>query len=318
MFGLKERPEQRDALVLEVPQGILDLVERGLDGLAVDPRDLAQQREVVAEPSGQALERLEVLGEAEATVPEAGVEEGPSDARIAAHHVDDRRHVGAGALAHPGERVGEGDLEREEGVAGVLGQLGRRHVGLDEAATVADQTARTDVASSRSLAATGLPRGSGRDAERPRRPDPLGGTRGSTPPRSRRRDRDARTSGPARVAPRSRPGRWTSRRRPRTRQRGRDAAGGSLEGDEARLAGGARQASRRRRRSPLHLFTASAASTSNRRRPALIICSMRVSRPGSKNGQIPCRSAPIFSSSSSTPTTSWPTAARVAAVIRPT
>ena len=91
--GLKERPSSAMRLSSRFQRASLHLVDRGVDRLVVDPPDLAQQGEVVAETSGEALERLEILREAVAAVAEAGVEERSSDPWIAAHHVGDGRHV---------------------------------------------------------------------------------------------------------------------------------------------------------------------------------------------------------------------------------
>ena len=53
------------------------------------------------------------------------MQELPADAAVEADAAGDVLHVGADRLAEIGHLVDEGDLGREEGVGGVLDQLGR-------------------------------------------------------------------------------------------------------------------------------------------------------------------------------------------------
>ena len=74
-------------------------------------------------------QRQRILGKARAAEARPGMQELAADAAVepdAARHVV---HVGADLLAQIGDLVDEGDLGREEGVAGVLGDLGRLDVG---------------------------------------------------------------------------------------------------------------------------------------------------------------------------------------------
>ena len=72
---------------------------RGLDGFVVDPRDLGEHRERIAESSGEMLERTQILGEAVSSVAKSRPEEFWSDPRIRAHHAGNGFDIGAGCLA---------------------------------------------------------------------------------------------------------------------------------------------------------------------------------------------------------------------------
>ena len=95
----------------------------------------------------EALERLQVLREARASVAEPGVQERPADPRIGAHHVGDGDDVRSRPLADPRERVRVGDLHSQERVARVLGEFRRVDVGLDQRGPARDASARTALAS---------------------------------------------------------------------------------------------------------------------------------------------------------------------------
>ena len=60
--GLKESPRGATRLSSRFHSASSRPLDGGLHGLVVDPLDLAQQGEVVAEPSGEALERCESFG----------------------------------------------------------------------------------------------------------------------------------------------------------------------------------------------------------------------------------------------------------------
>jgi hypothetical protein len=136
---LEGQTQQRDALVLEVPERVFHLLDRGDDRLVVDALHLPKQAEVVPEPSGEAFEGLEILREAVPAPAQPGVEERSSDTWIAPHHVRHGRDVRVGPLTQPRERVHVRDLHGQEGVARMLGELGRPDVGLDDPGTVADE-----------------------------------------------------------------------------------------------------------------------------------------------------------------------------------
>ena len=93
---------------------------------AHDRLDDAQRRAVVLRGLDQ---RQRVLGEARAAVAGAGVQEFRADAVVEADAARDVLDVGADLLAQVGDLVDEGDLGREEGVGGVLDQLGGAPVG---------------------------------------------------------------------------------------------------------------------------------------------------------------------------------------------
>src|SRR3546814_2569562 len=73
--------------------------------------------------------RQGVLREAGAAVARSGVQELAADAPVEADAAGDVVHVGADLLAEIGDLVDNGDLGGEEGVAGVLGQLGGLQAG---------------------------------------------------------------------------------------------------------------------------------------------------------------------------------------------
>ena len=65
------------------------------------------------------------LGKQEPPIARAGMQELAADAAVEADAARHVVHVGADLLAEIGDLVDEGDLGREEGVGGVLDQLGR-------------------------------------------------------------------------------------------------------------------------------------------------------------------------------------------------
>ena len=84
----------------------------------------ARRRAVVLRDAHQ---RERVLGEARPAIAGPGMQELPPDAAVEADAARHVVHVGADPLAQVRHLVDEGDLHRQEGVGGVLGQLG----GLD-------------------------------------------------------------------------------------------------------------------------------------------------------------------------------------------
>ena len=87
------------------------------------------------------MNAADVLRQAAAAEPEAGVEEAAADARIAPDGIGELRDVGAGDLGDLGHRVDERDLRGEEGVGGDLHEFGRREVGDDERAARGERLA---------------------------------------------------------------------------------------------------------------------------------------------------------------------------------
>ena len=136
---LERKPQDGHPRARELAHLVAKALDDGLHGLVVDPGDLGEHRERVAETLGEAFERGDVLREAVAPVAETSAQEGRTDPRVRPHDVGHGIDVGAHELADAGEGVGVGDLEREEGVGGVLGQLGGRDVGLDQADAAVEQ-----------------------------------------------------------------------------------------------------------------------------------------------------------------------------------
>src|SRR5262245_9705140 len=79
-------------------------------------------------------QRIRVLGEATASVSEAGLQEGGPDPRVEAHALHDLCDVGTRELTDVGDGVDEGDFGREKRVRSVLDYLSRRDVGDDHRA----------------------------------------------------------------------------------------------------------------------------------------------------------------------------------------
>ena len=77
------------------------------------------------------MQRLGVLGKAATAPTQTGIEEMGADAMIQTHDSRHLRNVGADALAQAAHFVDETDLGRQEGVAGVLADLGAGRVGGD-------------------------------------------------------------------------------------------------------------------------------------------------------------------------------------------
>jgi hypothetical protein len=107
----------------------------------VDLVDLAQEGErlVGAELAGAGHEGADVLGQAAAAEPEAGVEESAADAGVVTDGIRQLGHVGSRRLAHLGHRVDERDLRREERVRRRLHQLGGLEVGRHDGGAIGDR-----------------------------------------------------------------------------------------------------------------------------------------------------------------------------------
>ena len=94
--------------------------------------DGLEQVEVVARVVGDPQEGAGVLRQAGAAPAGTGTEELPPDPRVVAHAEHHVVHVGAHGLAHRGDGVDEGELGGQEGVGGVLDDLGRRRIRHDQ------------------------------------------------------------------------------------------------------------------------------------------------------------------------------------------
>src|SRR5579864_419117 len=90
----------------------------------IDTLCFAENGEVHAISFREADKSLEILGEAETAEPEAGTEEVRADARIQTDAVQDFLDIRAELLGEIGDHVGVRNLEGEEGIRGVLDELG--------------------------------------------------------------------------------------------------------------------------------------------------------------------------------------------------
>ena len=101
-----------------------DLARHGALALVVDGDDGLDRADRHAEIEAGLQQRQQVLGKAGAAVAGTGVEELRADAVVEADAVRHLLHVGAGLLAQVGDLVDEGDLGGQEGVGGILDELG--------------------------------------------------------------------------------------------------------------------------------------------------------------------------------------------------
>ncbi len=136
--------EDADAFAAQGPEGGTDLAEEALFLLGIDLFDLGEEVEVDAELLGDGAEGGDVLGEAGAAVADAGAKESGADAAVEAHAAGDLLDVGVGGLAEVGDGVDEGDFEREEGVGGVLDDLGALGGGKQSGGGVSDAAGAGD------------------------------------------------------------------------------------------------------------------------------------------------------------------------------
>ena len=129
--GLERDAQHRHLLAGQPPaHGLLRERDRMIAAAPVDGVHLAQEREglVDAQLPGPGHERPDVLGEAAAAEPDAGLEELLPDPVVVADGLGQPGHVPAGRVTQLGHRVDERDLRGEERVGGHLHQLGRRVV----------------------------------------------------------------------------------------------------------------------------------------------------------------------------------------------
>ena len=94
---------------------------------------------VGAQFAGAGHECADVLGQAAAAEPEAGVEEAATDARVVAQRVGQQCDVGVDGFAHLRDGVDERDLGRQKGIGGDLDQFGGLQVGEQERHPVGQQ-----------------------------------------------------------------------------------------------------------------------------------------------------------------------------------
>ena len=290
-------------------------VDHALPLPQVDRVDLLEERQrlAAAELLGARGERPDVLRQASAAEAHARVQEPPADPRVVADGVGERRDIRTGRIGDLGHRVDEADLRGEERVRRDLHELGGGVVGDDAGRARLDRRAvhviehgcrvlvarrRTRADRARACPSRRSPRAGTRGSRRARRAAPP--RRGA--PRAEPPCRPARCSCPPRG--RRRPGaaaaRRTRRRRTAGRRRSEPAAWGVPTARKCTSAS-----------------AASAMSVLNRSRP-LAVAEVRISgRPGSKNGGRPAASAAILRSSTSMPTTSWPSSAIAAACTAP-
>ena len=88
---------------------------------------------------GGLQQRQRVLGEAAAAIARPGVQELGPDAVVEADAARDVLDVGVDRLAQVGDLVDEADLDREEGVGGIFGQLGGPPAGEQDRRLVEEQ-----------------------------------------------------------------------------------------------------------------------------------------------------------------------------------
>ena len=127
--GLERQAEHADHLPAEAAQALLQLLHDQHPLVPVDVHDGVQQLRVVLVLLGDRGQRLHVLGEAGAAVPDARVEEVRSDAAVQTHPLGHQLGVRVHPLADPRDLVDERDARGQEGVGRVLDRLGRRWVG---------------------------------------------------------------------------------------------------------------------------------------------------------------------------------------------
>ena len=140
-IGLEGESEDRDLLALQTCRraprstrsaiACLALVvdrDRGADDALVDPGRL-----------GGLEQRQRVLGKAAPAIAGTGVEEFGADAVVEADSARDILDVGVDRLAQIGDFVDEADLDREEGIGGIFGQLGGAPAGEQDRRLVEEQ-----------------------------------------------------------------------------------------------------------------------------------------------------------------------------------
>ena len=88
---------------------------------------------------GGLQQRQRVLGKAAAAIAGAGVQELGPDAIVEADPAGDVLDVGVDRLAQVGDLVDEADLDREEGVGGIFGELGGATAGDQDRRAVEEQ-----------------------------------------------------------------------------------------------------------------------------------------------------------------------------------
>src|ERR1700674_2855671 len=116
--------EDGDALALHYPQRLADFFKIAVDALFVDAFGSLQEVKVHSDGSRQVNESLYVLRETETSIAQSGLEELAADARVESHGMGNFLDVCADFFAEIGDHVGVADFEREEGVRGVLDELG--------------------------------------------------------------------------------------------------------------------------------------------------------------------------------------------------
>ena len=129
--GLEGQAQHADAR----PAELQDLVHRVIDVRAVADQQAGQHRHLEIVLLRDVRQRAQILRQARAAEGEAGLQVRRRDvqARIGAHQPHDLVRVDAERLRDAADLVGEGDLERVEGVAAHLERFGHADTGHEEA-----------------------------------------------------------------------------------------------------------------------------------------------------------------------------------------
>jgi hypothetical protein len=127
-----QAPDRHRQRVGGVSRGPAHLIGHQVELSLVGGYHLFEQGEVVAVVRGDADEGAGVFGEARPTPTRPGRQVVPPDAAVVAHPLDDVHRIGPDRLAQDGYGIDEGDLGRQEGVAGILDGLGRGRIGDED------------------------------------------------------------------------------------------------------------------------------------------------------------------------------------------
>ncbi len=127
-FGLEGPAPDRDPKILPIREEGVDKTSGDALLLLVDRLDLGKNPHGDTERVPGMDERLHVLRKAGTSVADTSIKKGHADPGIRPHAEPDIHDVRPGPVADFGHLVDEGDLGRQEGVGGVLRELGRGDV----------------------------------------------------------------------------------------------------------------------------------------------------------------------------------------------
>ena len=144
---LERQTPHCDFLPPHHPHFVSNLLDETFDPALVNLLHFFEQGKITARFLGDSDEGLHILRKAEASKTDSRIQECGTDARIQAHPIGNLGYICSDHLAQVCHHIDERDLHRQEGIRGMLNQLGRIRIRSQEDGVLALGAIRMDGAS---------------------------------------------------------------------------------------------------------------------------------------------------------------------------